>query len=87
MSFDPKLLDKILVCTKCRSPLIRDGDALICVTNDCRLRFVILHEIPNMLVEDAIPAPVDEWLPMMRRAGRDPASGAPLVPASMNVAP
>ncbi len=75
MSFDPKLLEKILVCTKCRSPLVRDGDALVCVTSDCRLRFAILHEIPNMLVEDAVPVPVDEWAPLMRRAGRDPATG------------
>lgn len=75
MSFDSKLLDKILVCTKCHSPLVRDGDALICVTADCRLRFAILHEIPNMLVEDAVPVPVDEWAPVMQRAGRDPATG------------
>jgi len=75
MSFDPILLDKILVCTKCRSPLVRDGDALVCVTADCRLRFAILHEIPNMLVEDAIPLPVDEWAPVMQRSGRDPVTG------------
>jgi uncharacterized protein YbaR (Trm112 family) len=79
MSFDPKLLDKILVCTKCRSPLVRDGDALICATADCRLRFAILHEIPNMLVEDAVPVPVDEWAPLMRRAGQGPISGLPPV--------
>jgi uncharacterized protein YbaR (Trm112 family) len=75
MSFDPRLLDRILVCTKCRSPLVRDGDALVCVTADCRLRFAILHEIPNMLVEDAIPLPVDEWAPVMQRSGRDPVTG------------
>jgi uncharacterized protein YbaR (Trm112 family) len=75
MTFDPKLLNEILVCTKCRSPLVRDGDALVCVTADCRLRFAILHEIPNMLVEDALPVPVDEWAPVMRRSGRDPETG------------
>jgi len=80
MSFDPKLLNEILVCTKCRSPLVRDGDALVCVTADCRLRFPILHEIPNMLVEDALPVPVDEWAPVMRRSGRDTETG--LRPAS-----
>jgi uncharacterized protein YbaR (Trm112 family) len=75
MSFDPRLLNEILVCTKCRSPLVRDGDALVCVTSACRLRFAILHEIPNMLMEDAQPVPVDEWAPVMRRAGRDPETG------------
>lgn len=75
MSFDSKLLDRILVCTKCRSPLVRDGDALLCVTADCRLRFPILHEIPNMLLEDSVPIPVDQWAPAMQRAGRDPVTG------------
>ena len=70
MSFDATLLGKILVCTKCRSPLVRDGDALFCVTADCRMRFSILQEIPNMLVEDALAAPLAEWSPAMQRAGR-----------------
>ena len=76
MSFDPLLLDKILVCTKCRSLLVRDGDALVCVTPDCRMRFAIRHEIPNMLVEEAVAVSADDWGPLMRRAGRDPVSGA-----------
>lgn len=75
MSFDATLLGKILVCTKCRSLLIRDGDALVCVTPDCRMRYAILQEIPNMLVEDAAAAPVAEWGPAMQRAGRDPVTG------------
>jgi len=76
MSFDPKLLDKMLVCTKCRSPMVRDGEALVCVTPECRMRFAILHEIPNMLMEEAAAAPVAEWSAAMQRSGRDPASGA-----------
>jgi uncharacterized protein YbaR (Trm112 family) len=76
MSFDPKLLDRILVCTKCRSPLVRDGDGLVCVTADCRLKFSILHEIPNMLIEDAVAVPADTWAPVMERAGRDSVTGA-----------
>ena len=75
MSFDLLLLDKILVCTKCRSSLVRDGDALVCVTPDCRMRFAIRHEIPNMLVEEALAVPADDWAPLMQRAGRDPVSG------------
>ena len=76
MSFDPLLLDKILVCTKCRSSLVRDEDALVCVTPDCRMRFSIRHEIPNMLVEEAVAVTADDWGPLMQRAGRDPVSGA-----------
>jgi hypothetical protein len=76
MSFDPLLLDTILVCTKCRSPLVRDGDALVCVTPACRLSFAIRHEIPNMLVEEAVALTAGDWGPLMQRAGRDPVSGA-----------
>jgi uncharacterized protein YbaR (Trm112 family) len=75
MSFDPQLLEKILVCTKCRSHLVRDTDALVCVTPECRMRYAIHHDIPNMLVEEAIAVPLADWGPMMQRAGRDPATG------------
>jgi uncharacterized protein YbaR (Trm112 family) len=76
MSFDPLLLERILVCTKCRSSLVRDGDALVCVAPDCRLQFSIRHEIPNMLVEEAVAVSAEAWAPLMQRAGRDPVSGA-----------
>jgi uncharacterized protein YbaR (Trm112 family) len=76
MSFDPKLLDKILVCTRCRSPLVREGDSLLCASADCRLQFAIVHEIPNMLVDEATAAEADDWSAAMQRAGRDPVSGA-----------
>lgn len=75
MSFDARLLDRILVCTKCRSPLVRDGDALVCVLSDCRLRFAVVHEIPNMLLEDAAVLGPEDWSQVMERSGRDPASG------------
>jgi len=80
MSFDPQLLEQILVCTRCRSHLVRDTDALVCVTPDCRMRYAIHHEIPNMLVEEAVAVPLVEWGPVMQRAGRDPVTG--LQPAS-----
>lgn len=75
MPFDSKLLNTILVCTKCRSPLVHDSDVLVCVTADCRMRFAIQHEVPNMLVEEAAQLPVAEWGPTMERAGRDPVTG------------
>ena len=79
MSFDEKLLDRILVCTKCRSPLVVDGDGLVCATPECRLRFAMLHEIPNMLLEDAVALNPEGWSQVMQRSGRDPVSGAPAV--------
>jgi uncharacterized protein YbaR (Trm112 family) len=78
MSFDAKLLDGLLVCTKCRSGLVRDGDKLVCVKPECRTEFWIRDEIPNMLLEDAAVLASPNWGPVMQRAGRDPASGAKL---------
>ena len=68
MSFDLKLLEKTLVCTKCHGRMVRDGEALVCVGPECRLQFAILHEIPNMLLEEAIPAPVEDWTAAMQRS-------------------
>lgn len=76
MSFDVKLLDGLLVCTKCRSPLVRDADQLVCVKPECRMQFSIRDEIPNMLLEDSLVAAATDWGGIMQRAGRDPSSGA-----------
>jgi uncharacterized protein YbaR (Trm112 family) len=76
MSFDAKLLDGLLVCTKCRSPLVRDGEHLVCVKADCRMQFSICDEIPNMLLEDASIVTAGDWGTVMQRSGRDSASGA-----------
>lgn len=75
MSFDVKLLDGLLVCTKCRSALVRDGDHLICVKPDCRIQFSIRDEIPNMLLEDSMVVPVDDWGMIMERSGRSSVTG------------
>lgn len=78
MSFDLKLLDGILVCTKCRSALVRDGDFLVCVQPECRTQFVVRDEIPNMLLEDAAAVAASDWGQVMQRAGRDLTSGSKL---------
>ena len=52
MSFDLKLLDGILVCTKCRSALVREGDQLVCVGPGCRLTFTVRDEILEPLFVD-----------------------------------
>lgn len=80
MSFDAKLLDAILVCTKCRSTLVRDANQLVCAGPECRMKFEIRDEIPNMLLEEASPLAPEDWSQIMRQAGRDPESGMKLVP-------
>jgi uncharacterized protein YbaR (Trm112 family) len=41
----------LLVCPLGKAPLRREGDFLVCTR--CGLRFVILDNIPNMLIEEA----------------------------------
>jgi uncharacterized protein YbaR (Trm112 family) len=76
MSFDVSLLEGMLVCTKCRSALVRDGDNLVCAKPDCRRQFALRDEIPNMLVEDSQVLEQDAWSATMRRSGRDATTGA-----------
>ncbi len=76
MSFDQSLLEGMLVCTKCRSALVRDGDTLVCVKPDCRRQFALRDEIPNMLVEDSQALERESWSAAMQRSGRDGATGA-----------
>ena len=71
MSFDPRLLDGILVCPRSKSPLVRDADALISVDPACRLRYEIKDGIPNMLIEEATEMIPEAWVEVMRRHGRN----------------
>jgi uncharacterized protein YbaR (Trm112 family) len=41
----------LLVCPLGQAPLRRDGESLIC--SRCGLKFAIVDNIPNMLVEEA----------------------------------
>ena len=75
MSFDPRLLEGILVCPRSKSPLVREGEALVSVDPACRLRYEIKDGIPNMLMEEATEMSVDLWGKVMRRHGRS-ADGA-----------
>ena len=56
MSVDPFLLS-ILVCPKCRGPLVPSNapDGLLC--SACALLYPVREEIPVMLVEEARPFP------------------------------
>jgi uncharacterized protein YbaR (Trm112 family) len=76
MSFDPKLLSSFLRCTRSRAPLVQEGEALISTDPSCRLRYAIVEGIPNMLVEEATELSPAEWGELMRRHGRDAATGA-----------
>lgn len=47
-----QLLD-IIACTKCKGNLDYDKKKNILLCGSCRLRFKIVKDIPDMLIEDA----------------------------------
>ena len=75
MVFDFKSLQEILVCPKSRSRLVHEGDALVCVDPECRLKYEIREDIPVMLVDEATQLGVEQWSRVMQAHGRDPQSG------------
>lgn len=75
MSFEFEKVCDILVCPECRSELVYDGDALICVDPDNRLKYSIIDDIPRLLVDEATPLDTAQWSAVMRQHGRDPVTG------------
>jgi uncharacterized protein YbaR (Trm112 family) len=51
-SISDKLL-AILACPKCKAPLIRQQDRLVCTRPECRLRYPIREGIPILLIDEA----------------------------------
>jgi uncharacterized protein len=54
MAISKELLD-ILVCPKCKTPvvLLEDGSGLKCTNPECRLVYPIQDDIPVMLIDEA----------------------------------
>jgi uncharacterized protein len=73
--FDFKKWNKELVCPGSRTELIQDGDGLVCIDAECRLRYAIRDEIPIMLVDEAKKLSPDEWGDVMQRHARDRKTG------------
>jgi hypothetical protein len=74
----PLTLDAVVAmlrCPKSHSPLVRDGDSLVCADPACRLRFAIKDEIPIMLADEAAELAPADWSGVMQRHGRDSDSG------------
>ncbi len=54
----PTDLLAILVCPKCRGPLVTEAVALRC--DACRLRYRVDDGIPVMLIDEATPVAADD---------------------------
>jgi uncharacterized protein YbaR (Trm112 family) len=72
--FDYDAVKDILRCPNTLSPLLHDGDSLVCIDAECRLQYAILDGIPNMLIDDATQMPVDSWKDLMARHNQAPAT-------------
>ena len=70
MTFNFEKSKSYLVCPKCHSDLVPDGDSLVCTNPEFRLRYPILEDIPRLLVEEAEVLTTDAWTAAMQRAGR-----------------
>ena len=70
MSFDPRLLTTYLRCPRSKAPLVQDGESLVSTDPGCRLRYLIVEGIPNMLADEAMELPQAEWQEIMRKHGK-----------------
>lgn len=65
--FDYEAVKDILRCPKSLSPVVHEGDSLVCIDPECRLQYPILDGIPNLLVDDATEVPADSWQEVISR--------------------
>jgi uncharacterized protein YbaR (Trm112 family) len=75
MVFKFKDLENLLVCPGSRTPLLQDGDWLVCLNPDCRLKYAIRDQIPIMLVDEAVKLSPEDWGAIMERHARDSKTG------------
>jgi uncharacterized protein YbaR (Trm112 family) len=78
MSLDFDALRDMLVCPKSHSKLVMDGQWLVSVDPECRLRYEIRDGIPIMLIDEAVELAPEEWSAIMQKHGRDPQTGQEL---------
>jgi len=60
-------IDEFWRCPRSRSGLVVDGNSIVCVDPDCRLRFEIQDGIPVMLPDDAVELSIADWQSVMSR--------------------
>jgi len=61
---------EILCCPKTKADLVLDGDTLISVDKETRLRYRIEDDIPIMLIDEAETLSLDEWSVIMTKYGK-----------------
>jgi len=64
MAIPQDLLD-ILACPDCKTPVVLDGERLVCCKPDCRRAYPIRDDIPIMLIEESQSLESDAWQKVM----------------------
>jgi len=68
MPFDYAALKDLLRCPGSHSPLVLDGESLVCTDENCRLKFTIQDDIPILLLDEAEALGEADWRAAMQRA-------------------
>jgi uncharacterized protein YbaR (Trm112 family) len=76
MAIPQDLLD-ILACPDCKTPVVLDGERLVCCKSDCRRAYPIRDDIPIMLIEESQALESNVWQKVM--AAHPAPTGAPTV--------
>ena len=64
------LLD-ILCCPRTKADLVLEGDTLVSVDKETRLRYRIEDDIPILLIDEAEELSVQEWTEIMKKHGKE----------------
>jgi len=64
MAIPQDLLD-ILACPDCKTPVVLEGERLVCRKSECRRAYPIRDDIPIMLIEESQALEPSEWQKIM----------------------
>lgn len=60
MAIPQDLLD-ILACPDCKTPVVLEGDRLVCRKNECRRAYEVRDDIPIMMIDESKVLETGEW--------------------------
>ncbi|MFQ5731615.1 MAG: Trm112 family protein [Planctomycetaceae bacterium] len=69
MTFDFESVRDVLCCPKSHSPLVQDGESLVCTSADCRMQYPVRDDIPILLLDEADELSETDWNDIIARAG------------------
>ena len=64
MAIPQDLLD-ILACPDCKTPIVLEGERLVCRKSECRRAYAIRDDIPIMMIDESQVLEPSEWEKVM----------------------